>query len=56
MMDSEMMRALLAVLLRGQDIAQSTPTQTPDHYLQQAQYWLESSYRNYPHPVENLDR
>ncbi len=49
MSNPEDVRALIAVLLRAQDMRE-TP-ETNDYYLGQAQQWMESSWKNYPHPA-----
>lgn len=47
-MNDSQLRALIAVLLRGQDQLSGG---TPDLYMGQAQAWLESSYKNYQPPT-----
>lgn len=58
---SEDTRALLAALLYVGDRAAGLVNvdwnlTSQESYLQKAQYLLESSYRNYPHPAQNLDQ
>lgn len=52
-MDSEQLRALLAVLLYVGDRASglNVPEWNQEAYLQKAHYTIESSYNNYPHPA-----
>jgi hypothetical protein len=57
----EYIRAMMAVELRGHDVQlkQIDPMKklaTMDTYLAAAQMIMESSFKNYRHPAENLDK